>query len=135
MAKYFISLILFFCLYSFQSLKAQGVNLTDFGVSALNGADIKIDWTTENESGVSEYRLYRKTGGNSEQKYVGTVYANGTGKYTYYDRDVFKTEATTITYELRVIKNGNPSFFYASLSYNTTSVQRTWGSIKGMFRN
>lgn len=134
MSKYILSFILIFIIATFSNLQAQGVNLNDFGVSAFNGSDIKIEWQIENESGVSEYRLYRKVGGNAEQKYVGTVYANGSGKYTYYDKDVFKTEASVITYELRVIKNGNPSFFYASLTFNTTSVQRTWGSIKGMFK-
>lgn len=134
MSKFFAAFILLISLFAFQSSKAQGVSLSDFEVSNFNGSDIKIDWTIDNESGVSEYRIYRKTGGNSEQKYVGTIYANGSGKYTYYDKDVFKTEATTITYELRVIKNGSPSFFYASLTYTTTSVQRTWGSIKGMFK-
>lgn len=134
MFKYLIALLTIFFLFNLQMSQAQGVSLNDFSVSALNGADIKIEWTIENEAGVSEYRLYRKTGGNAEQKYVGTIYANGSGKYTYYDKDVFKTETTIITYELRVIKNGTPSFFYASLTYNTTSVQRTWGSIKGMFR-
>ena len=134
MPKYYISFLLFLLLLAFQHLQAQGVSMTDFGVSTSNSSDIKIDWTIENEAGVSEYRLFRKTGGSSEQKYVGTIYANGTGKYTYYDKDVFKTEAITITYELRVIKNGSPSFFYAALTYSTTSVQRTWGSIKGMFK-
>ncbi len=134
MPKYYTSFFFFLLLLTLQALQAQGVTMTDFGVSTSNSSDIKIDWTIENEAGVSEYRLYRKTGGSSEQKYVATLYANGSRKYTYHDKDVFKTEATTITYELRVIKNGSPSFFYASLTYSTTSVQRTWGSIKGMFK-
>ena len=107
--------------------------MNDFKV-AIQGGGIQLDWELQNETGVSEFRIYRKAGSQTDFEYVSTQYANGTLRYSYFDKEVFKNDNLIITYQLRVIKNGVPSLFHATLSQNTTSVQRTWGSIKGMFR-
>ena len=125
--------LLFLSLLGGQSLRAQGVAMNDFKV-AMQSSGIQLDWELQNETGVSEFRIYRKVGSQTDFEYVSTQYANGNLRYSYYDKDVFKNDNLIITYQLRVIKSGVPSMFYATLSQNTTSVQRTWGSIKGMFR-
>lgn len=118
-------------MYSFAC--AQGVTLTQFSAMPVN-EDVTLTWGLQSEAGVSEYRLYRKAASELEYKYVATVYANGAAEYTYTDRNVFKTTGTTITYQLRVIRNGSPSYFHTSFTHSTSSITRTWGSIKGMFR-
>lgn len=130
----FISLIflILFCFAS-ENAAAQGVVLNNFSVNSV-ASDVKIAWNIQSETGVSEFRLYRKMSTETDYKYVGTIPANGSLSYTYTDDNVFKTEATTITYELRVIKNGTMYNFYSTFTHQTSSVQRTWGSIKSMFR-
>jgi hypothetical protein len=124
--------IIFIC-FSAKNAVAQGVVLNNFSVNSV-GSDVRIAWNIQNETGVSEFRLYRKMSTETDYKYVGTIPTNGSLSYTYTDDNVFKTEATTITYELRVIKNGSMYNFYSTFTHQTSSVQRTWGSIKSMFR-
>lgn len=134
---YLISIsILFFLLFGMTTANfsvAQGVIMNDFKVGLQNGG-IQLDWELQNETGISEFRIYRKTGYQTDFEYVATLYANGSLRYAYFDKTAFKNDNLLITYQLRVIKNGVPSLFHATISQNTTSVQRTWGSIKGMFR-
>lgn len=127
----FLFLVLF-C-FAAKNVSAQGVVLTNFTVNSV-GSDVRIAWNIQSETGVSEFRLYRKIGNETDSKYVGTIPANGSLSYIYTDDNVFKTESTTITYELRVIKNGTMYNFYSTFTHQTSSVQRTWGSIKSMFR-
>ena len=54
--------------------------------------------------------------------------------YTFLDDAIFKTESRVIYYELHVVTDNRVHKFSRSLSHNPTSVQRTWGSIKSMFR-
>ncbi|MFN0201513.1 MAG: hypothetical protein ACKVTZ_08330 [Bacteroidia bacterium] len=132
--RFIIGICLLFCTIFLQNAFAQGVVLTDFKVSSI-GSDLKIDWTIQSETGVSEFRLYRKVGTDTEYRYVKTIPATGVLKYSYLDDNVFKTEdATVVSYELRVIKNSTPHYFYTSMAHTTSSVQRTWGSIKSMFK-
>ncbi|MBX7242573.1 MAG: hypothetical protein K1X92_12600 [Bacteroidia bacterium] len=134
--NYFFRILLFslfFLITGSRIAMAQGVVMNDFKV-AIQGGGIQLDWELQNETGVSEFRIYRKAGSQTDFEYVSTQYANGTLRYSYFDKEVFKNDNLIITYQLRVIKNGVPSLFHATLSQNTTSVQRTWGSIKGMFR-
>jgi hypothetical protein len=77
--------------------------------------------------------LFRKVNEGSFQP-VTTLHANGSGRYTFMDDDIFKNESQVLTYELQVMKNGRYHKFYTTLSHNPTAIQRTWGSIKSMFK-
>ena len=87
------------------------------------------------EESVVEYRIFRKFNNEPLQAHIATISPDGVGSYQYLDDDIFKTESEVITYELQVLMSDNTIHqFQASLSHNPTSVQRTWGSIKSMFR-
>ncbi|MDB4286358.1 hypothetical protein N9933_03565 [bacterium] len=98
------------------------------------GASVKIEWEIQDESGVTEYQLYRKINEGSQFEFVETIYADGSLTYEYIDDEIFKNDAKVITYELRVVKNGKTHKFYSTLSHNPTAIQQTWGSIKNMFK-
>ena len=114
-------------------LLAQGFTLDKFEVTP-NGADVLLQWETKDESGISEYRIYRKFNDDANFEFVATVQTDGSGIYQYLDDNIFKNEARIIHYELHAIKGGRVYKFYMNLSHNPTSIQRTWGSIKSMFR-
>ncbi|MEO0471061.1 MAG: hypothetical protein AAF206_15645 [Bacteroidota bacterium] len=133
-AKYFthIITILLFCGLS-QTLSAQSVLMNNFEISS-DGADILLNWELQAEDGITEFRLFRKFNDDPNFVFVSTINVNGTRKYTYLDDNIFKSVSRVIHYELQVVVGNKVEKFQTSISHNPTSIQRTWGSIKSMFR-
>lgn len=119
-----------------QALSAQTqVLLNEFTLSS-EGADVLLAWDLPQEGNVREFRLFRRINEDPTSAHLTTVQPSGAMRYTYLDDDIFKTEGRTLHYELQVVTtDGRVHRFTRSLSHNPTSVQRTWGSIKAMFRN
>lgn len=112
----------------------QTILLDYFNISP-DGSDVILEWQMKTEENVLEYRVFRKFNNEPIQAHVATISPDGAGSYQYLDDDIFKTESEVITYELQVVMSDNQVYeFQATLSHNPTSVQRTWGSIKSMFR-
>lgn len=111
---------------------AQGVTLDQFLVKS-EAANVVVTWQITDESNIAEYKLYRKID-EGAFKMVATIPANGLGSYAYMDDDIFKNDSQVLTYELQVMKNNRLHKFYTTLSHNPTAIQRTWGSIKSMFK-
>jgi hypothetical protein len=116
-------------------MQAQNQVLIDqFSISS-EGADVLLSWNLPQEEEIREFRLFRSINEEATSAHVATVTATGALVYSYLDDDIFKTESRTLHYELQVIMaSGQIHRFKRSLSHNPTSVQRTWGSIKAMFR-
>ncbi len=113
--------------------KAQNLTLNYFHASP-DGADVLVAWEVPTERGVTDFKLWRKVNDESQYLYLGNISPNGGMKYEYQDYTVFKDEAKTISYKLQVFQNGAVFTYYTDITHNPTSVQRTWGSIKAMFR-
>ena len=115
------------------TMKAQNLTLNFFHASPY-GSDVVISWEVPSEAGVTDFKLWRKV--NDETLYVllGNVSPTGALEYHFQDYTVFKDEAKTISYKLQVFQNGAVFTYYTDITHNPTSVQRTWGSIKAMFR-
>lgn len=132
--KQFLHIIPIVCLLMFCSqLQAQALLIQDFRL-VTEGADVLLEWEMQTESGVTEFRIFRRFNQDQTKSHVTTLRPNGSNKYFYLDDDIFKTEGRVIHYELHVIANEKTHKFTRSLSHNPTSIQRTWGSIKSMFR-
>ncbi|MEO0897276.1 MAG: hypothetical protein AAFY71_12800, partial [Bacteroidota bacterium] len=121
-------------LFGFKVGMAQTVMLNSFVVTA-DGADIMVAWDVQDEAGVAEYRIFRKFEDESTLTHVSTIPNSSQGYYTYLDSDIFKQQPRVLHYELQVVVNGKIQTFKTSLIHNPTSIQRTWGSIKSMFRD
>lgn len=115
------------------SLSAQSILLNYFNIRA-DGADVLLEWELPNEKDVIEYQLFRKFNNEPGYEHVATITAVGDESYQYLDDDIFKTNNRVLHYELQVITSGKTHRFESSLSFNPTSIQRTWGNIKSMFR-
>jgi len=133
MRRPFLQLILLIVLF-FTTLntQAQGVTLEQFIVKS-EAASVMVTWQITDESNIREYKLYRKID-EGAFKMVATIPASGLGNYVYEDDDIFKDDSQVLTYELQVMKNNRLHKFYTTLSHNPTAIQRTWGSIKSMFK-
>lgn len=112
--------------------------LNSFKVEKTN-SDLKITWQAEQETGVRQYELFRRSS-NSNNQYVKiqkSFPAQGIGRtYTYVDDQVYKNNSQQIGYRLEVVyDNGVRQILRTeSVDYTSTAVRRTWGSIKAMFQ-
>jgi hypothetical protein len=101
---------------------------------------VVVKWTSEDETGVSGYMIERKSGAGGvfipilSQK----ITAKGSRQtYEFADETAFRTTGSFYTYRITPVNDvgaavGNP--YYVSIDQNPSSVRRTWGSIKAMFR-
>ena len=129
--------IFIFLLFSFlagsQSLRAQTVLLNYFTVSS-DGSDVVLEWEVQDENAVQEFRIFRRVNDEPTGAHVVTIKPNGLRSYQHLDDGIFKDSGRVITYELQIVTAQRTDTYQASLSHNPTSIQRTWGSIKAMFR-
>jgi hypothetical protein len=122
----------FIFLVSYQA-QAQQVLLNFFNLNP-NGADILLEWEVQDETDIAEYRLFRKFQEDPTFTFVGSLTPNGSKRYQYLDDDIFKSTSRVLVYELQVVKDNQVYRFTVNLSHNPSSIQRTWGSIKSMFK-
>lgn len=126
--------VFFLLLWPLSTSAQSQVIIEQFSISS-EGADVLLVWNLPQEDAIREFRLFRRINDEPTSAHLATLDATGALQYTYLDDDIFKTESRTLHYELQVIMHpGQIHRFSRSLSHNPTSVQRTWGSIKAMFR-
>lgn len=113
-----------------------GASLVYFQVTSLN-EQVIIEWQTQEEVSLTKFEILRKAGNGNFAK-IGEVKAAGSfSTYKYIDKNIFKTTQNNYTYKLRFINTkGQPDGYSAEKSIlpNISSVKRTWGSIKALFR-
>jgi hypothetical protein len=115
------------------TLKAQNLTLNYFHASP-DGSDVVVAWEVPSEAGITDFRIWRKVNDETQYVYLDHVLPTGALRYQFQDYTIFKDEAKTISYKLQVCQNGAVFTYYTDITHNPTSVQRTWGSIKAMFR-
>ena len=103
------------------------------------GDNIVLTWQTGEENGIKQFVVERKNI-NSSFFDLGTVMAKGSNSvYTYVDQDAFsKGSDLLFIYRLKIVPinpNNPPTYSKeVTVSHNVSSVKRTWGSIKALFR-
>lgn len=113
--------------------------LRDGSLSAIsNGTNITVRWLSEDEAGVLRYEIERKSGVNGQFILVAPVTLRGNNSaYEFIDDSAFRVVESIYQYQLKVIfGNGSPPVYYGPITviHDVSSVRRTWGSIKAMFR-
>jgi hypothetical protein len=102
-----------------------------------DGNNVKIEWTSGDESNVAHYSIQRKTPQTSYIE-IASVQSRGSNSYySYEDQSLYKVNDVVFTYRLVIIGKDNSSLVYPheiSVSPNISGIKRTWGSIKAMFR-
>ena len=115
------------------ALNAQTLTLSYFNASP-DGTDVLVSFEVPSEAGVTNFKLWRKIGTETDFTFLNHIAPTGALQYSYLDYTIFKDEAKNITYKLQVYQGGAVYTYYTNILHNPTSVQRTWGSIKAMFR-
>jgi hypothetical protein len=103
-----------------------------------DGSSITVHWDSDDETGVVGYEIARKVGWDGQYVIMMPLYkAKGSNQpYDFVDETAFKTSATFYKYRIVALyANGARSDPYEiGVSHTVSSVRRTWGSIKAMFR-
>jgi hypothetical protein len=111
-----------------------GAFLTNFSVKSQDG-DVIITWQTSSETDVKNFVIQRSTikGGWID---IATVEPEADHNYEYVDQSAYKTTDTIYYYQLKIV-DYNGSITYSNketVAHSVSSVKRTWGSIKALFR-
>lgn len=109
-----------------------------------DGKDITVEWRTSNEKAVARFDIERSTDGQSWRT-VGTLEARGGNQsYRFVDVDVLlkgnddpkSIVRNNFQYRIRAIGSDNTSTYSntSTVMHSISSVRRTWGMIKEMFK-
>jgi hypothetical protein len=134
-----IRVVSIFVLTLLLSIAAFGGVVKEGSFSASsNGENIVLRWLSEQESGVVRYELERKAGVNGQFFLLVQIAPRGdNSSYDYVDDAAFRvTTETFYQYRIKVVFADGSSIYFGpiSVSHSISSVRRTWGSIKAMFR-
>jgi hypothetical protein len=112
--------------------------------AAYDGSSVRVEWEVSSESDVSGFDLYRKAASETSFTLVSNVVPTGQRRYQYVDTNVYRQVAGAnpanpmatgpFTYRLTVHSTSGDQSYTAVLAGTPSAVQRSWGTIKSMFR-
>lgn len=125
----FIVLLLLVCCSAFTT------SLQQFTAS-YQGVDIRLDWSVSQEQGIESFELFRKKDGSEDLRKIATIPVSGKLSYSFLDDDLYKNQSShEVQYRLTLKKTDRTvQHFFTTIQHNPTTVQRSWGSIKAMFK-
>lgn len=113
-----------------------GGAIIQFIQASSESDNIKIEWQTGEESDVQKFVVERKT---PQSSYTEITSLSPKGDYSYYsyvDKNAYKANGVIFNYRLKIVDNSGQISYSKEItvSHSVSSVKRTWGSIKAMFR-
>ena len=130
-----LTLVLVFFAFTATFDDELGVSLNFFR-AGFEGTDVKIEWDLASENSVTGFEVSRKLPNESTFRRINGLSNNGSKYYKFIDTDLRNTpnRVGTITYKLHVSSSTGDAAFTTTFANNPSSVERSWGSIKSMFR-
>ena len=117
-------------------MKPEG-QVTYFQAS-YQGSDVRLEWKVNQSSPQGNFYVYRRKADDEEFVKLTDMDNTGADSYTFVDMNLYKGTAeaqpNAMTYKLVVKGQAVNETYFASIQRNPTAVQRSWGSIKVMFR-
>ena len=102
-----------------------------------DGNNVIISWQSDNEANLKNYIIERRANGNGDFISIAIINTKGNNYfYQFIDESAFKTTVTMYQYRIKIVEtNGNINYSaIITVAHNVSSVKRTWGSLKAMFR-
>lgn len=122
----------------FIALPVAGGAFLDFFSGKSDGDSITLEWKTRSEENLKQFKVERRAANQTDFVSIADIQAKGSNSnYTFVDKAAYKTSSSLYIYRLRIVEAINPSPSYSQevrVSHSVSSVKRTWGSIKAMFR-
>lgn len=120
-------------------------NIDYFRVTSV-GKNIQLEWRTSDETNITRYEIERSSSVSPNFRQITTIDAKGyPSTYKYLDEEAYLKKPDdsdqtlakqTFNYRIKIVKADN-SFTYSStesVTQEVSSIRRTWGMIKQMFR-
>ncbi len=110
-----------------------------------DGSTISVEWRLNTESNIQSYEIERSNDNNSFKKIYSQKSKNEGIAYKYLDQDAFmkkdpngsnQTQSNVYSYRIRINYADNTSSYsdIAYVTHSVNSIQRTWGTLKEMFK-
>ena len=129
------------------ALTVWAVTLTMF-TAAYDGSLVRVEWEVASETDITGFELARKGAADPSFLPVSNVVPTGQRRYQYLDPNVYRSVAGStgpgssagglgggpFTYRLVVRSASGDQSFSTLLAGTPSAVQRSWGTIKSMFR-
>jgi hypothetical protein len=124
------------------AVAVYGATLTLF-TAAYSGTVVRVEWEVDTEAGLTGFELARKSATDNAYTMVSTTAATGQRRYLYLDTNVYRGTGTTgttgtlggpYTYRLTMRSPTGDQSYLTVLAGTPSAVQRSWGTIKSMFR-
>jgi hypothetical protein len=129
---------IFFLLVMSSIVAFAGAIIRDGSLEARSdGNDVTIQWGTTEESLMQDFVIERQASGQTEWIALDPVVApkGNNSFYEFVDQTAFKTTASVYQYRIRIVAQDGTTYSKVMVvSHNVSSVKRTWGSLKAMFR-
>ena len=128
-------LIFFLVITSAAVLFAGGRVISEFSVHTDDGHAV-LEWTSGVETGLLSYDVQRSFDG-SHFNAINHIDPSGDNhKYRYVDNDLFKGNVSSYYYRISGVLSDNKRYYSETrkITVNSSGINRTWGSIKAMFR-
>ncbi|MBM4174700.1 MAG: hypothetical protein FJ213_00785 [Ignavibacteria bacterium] len=97
---------------------------------------VVLEWKTREEASLKEFTVERKSA-VGDYITIGTISPKGSNSlYTFTDETAFKSSSSVYYYRIKILDTDG-SYAYSNeitIIHSVSSVKRTWGSIKAMFR-
>ena len=108
----------------------------DYFHGRSEGDDVRLEWKTGEEVNLDQFVIERKTPQSPFVELTSIEPEGDNSFYSYLDEAAYKSENLVFIYRLKIVDiDGSTSFSSeVTVSHNVSSVKRTWGSIKAMFR-
>jgi len=129
---------IFLLLVMISTFVLGGATIRDGSLQARSdGNDVSIQWGTTDENLMQEFVIERQASGQSDWNALDPVIApkGNNSFYEFVDQTAFKANASVYQYRIRIVALDGTSYSKIMVvSHNVSSVKRTWGSLKAMFR-
>jgi hypothetical protein len=113
---------------------AYGASIASFQAT-YDDNNVRIEWEVSNEGGVEEYALYRKANNEPSFSKLTSLEPTHQRAYHFIDQNSYHgLSGAPFTYRLVVITTSGQQSFYTVLNQMPSAVQRSWGTIKSMFK-
>jgi hypothetical protein len=115
---------------------AQAAVIKGSLTATSNNSMIMVRWASDDDAGISGYEVARKSGLEGAFIVLAVTPLTPDRSYLFVDETAFRTSDSYYQYRITPVYADGRTVepFYVTVTHSVSSVRRTWGSIKAMFR-
>ncbi|ALW84783.1 hypothetical protein AUC43_06605 [Hymenobacter sedentarius] len=110
--------------------------------AGYDGPNVRLDWQVNSETNVTGFEISRKAATETSYTAVSSLRPTGQRRYQLLDTNPLRTTAGStgaaaggpLTYRLTVRSTSGDQSYLTVLAGTPSAMQRSWGTIKSMFR-